>query len=90
MNEFEVIIEKAYQSNADEDINRVCEYLTKDAPLDIEWYFKDGFFRVDVVREEYDSYIEYIENITDCRYCYLMNPTGITLMMSLSTFHRIL
>lgn len=69
----------------DECTGKICEVLTDTAPSDNEWYFRDGFFRVDVVKEDYDDYITFIEDLVGCSYCHLMNNDGLTFMVSLST-----
>ena len=87
MNEFKQLIQKSYVEDKD-TIFETCRWLTKNSPSSNIWYYKDGFFRVKVEREDYDSYMDFIENLIGCSYCYLMNATGITLMMSLSTLYR--
>lgn len=72
----------------DEYITKICGLLTIDSPRDNEWYYHNGFFRVDVVKADYEAYMDFIENLTGCSYCHTLNDTGLTFMVSLTTLNN--
>lgn len=75
-----------YKREYDKQMKKLCEYLIEVAPKDNIWYYNStGFLQVDVKKEEYDEYIGFMEDLVGCSYCYLMNPTGLTLMMNINT-----
>ncbi len=74
-----------YNDMSDKYINKICEILLEESPSNNIWYFRDGFFRVDVVKEDYEKYMNFIEEIIGCSYCYSFNDTGLTFMVSLTT-----
>ena len=76
-----------YKDLTNEYTNKICKILTDEAPSDNIWYYRDGFFRVDVFQKDYDDYMSFIENIIGCSYCHLMNPNGLTFLVSLSTLY---
>lgn len=64
----------------------VCGALERVSPCDNRWYFNgSGFVCVDVVREDYDVYLDFLFELVGCSYCYLMNGDGFTLMVSLGS-----
>lgn len=70
----------------DECMGAVCDLLCDLSPCDNKWYFNGtGFVMVDVTREDYDLYLDFVEGLVGCSHCYLMNDGGFTLMFSLST-----
>lgn len=87
---FKEYVESAVECNrmTKEYTNKICKILTEESPSDNIWYFRDGFFRVDVIKEDYDKYMEFIEDLIGCSYCHLMNNTGLTFLVSLSTLHE--
>ena len=77
-----------YNNLTKEYTNKLCKILTEEAPRDNIWYFRDGFFRVDVTQENYDEYMTFIEGLIGCSYCHLQNPNGLTFLLSLSTLYQ--
>ena len=70
----------------EEHMKYVCGYLERMSPSNNRWYFNNtGFLQVDVTREEYDDYLEFVESLVGCSHCYLLGKNGFTLMFSLST-----
>ena len=75
-----------HKKNYDEEMKKICDYLIVLSPKDNIWYYNStGFLQVDVKKEEYDEYIAFMDDLVGCSYCYLMNPTGLTLMMNINT-----
>ena len=64
----------------------VCGALERLSPCDNRWYFNStGFVCVDVVRDDYDVYLDFLFELVGCSHCYLMNGDGFTLMVSLGS-----
>lgn len=86
---FKEYLEKAngYESLTREYTNKLCEILTDEAPSDNEWYYRNRFFCVDVVKKDYDNYMSFIEDVVGCSYCHIMNSNGLTFMVSLTTLY---
>ena len=75
-----------YKKGYDKQMKQLCEYLSDISPKDNIWYYNStGFLQVDVKKNEYDEYMDFMENLVGCSYCYIMNPTGLTLMMNINT-----
>ena len=87
---FKEYVESAVEYNGltKEYTSKICKILTEESPSNNIWYFRDGFFRVDVIKEDYDKYMEFIEGLIGCSYCHLMNNTGLTFLVSLSTLYE--
>lgn len=70
----------------DEQMKYICNHMMNIAPYNNRWYYNNtGFLQVDVHREDYDEYLDFMENIVGCSYCHALNENGITLMVSLNT-----
>ena len=70
----------------EEHMKYVCSYLERISPKNNRWYYNStGFLQVDVKREDYDEYLEFVIDLFVCSHCYVMNEGGMTLMFSLST-----
>lgn len=65
--------------------NKICKILTDESPCGNIWYYRNGFFCVDVLKDDYDDYISFIEDLIGCSYCHVMNSNGLTFMVSLAT-----
>lgn len=65
----------------------VCSALERLAPGDCRWYFSNsGFIMVDVGVSDVDEYLEFVEGLVGCSYCYLGDGGDcLTLMFSLSS-----
>ena len=86
---FKAYLEHAnkYNELTHEYTNKLCNILTSEAPSDNEWYYRNGFLCVDVLKKDYDNYIAFIEDVVGCSYCHVMNTNGLTFMVSLSTLY---
>lgn len=87
---FKEYLECAVQYNelSKQYVNKICEILTTESPSNNQWYFRQGFFCVDVVKKDYNSYMKFIEDTVGCSYCHVMNTNGLTFMMSLTTLNE--
>ena len=70
----------------EEHMRYVCGHLKRYSPNSHNWYYNgNGFVYVDIDYDEFDDYARFIEGMVDCRYTYVRNLGGVTLMLSLST-----
>lgn len=70
----------------DEQMKYVCNHMMNISPHQNRWYYNStGFLQVDVQRQDYDDYIDFMDNIVGCSYCHVLNNEGITLMVNLNT-----
>ena len=68
----------------------LCDYLRKYSPRDYKWYFNgNGFLQVDVPLEFLDDYLEFVEELVDCKYTTVNNLSGVTVLLSLSVLNDI-
>lgn len=75
----------------EKSMGQVCDYLNNICPYSCLWYFNSaGFVQVDVPFDDVDGYIQFVENMVECRYTSIRNLNGVTLMISLSTLNNIL
>lgn len=69
----------------------IYDYLNSISPGDYHWYGNSlGFVKVDVLYEDVDVYIEFIESIVGCKYSQIINENGITFVINLSTLNECL
>lgn len=71
----------------EESMSQVCACLNSICPYNsCGWYFNSaGFVQVDVPFDDVDGYIQFVEDMVECRYTSIRNLNGVTLMISLST-----
>ena len=102
--EFKDYIEYLYKYNHNMSVDDTCmdwewfdiamnvlDYLDDMSPTDeYEWKFNEhNYFTVTVEYSDCDKYVDFLDNLVDCRYTYKESDSdSVTLMFSLDSLHE--